>query len=224
MLLTEKVHARPPPGPTAGSFLDAAAAPLPFDFLSRLLYLLSLSLAMVLGLLFMTGHASRLRCAAAPCNPPALPWHPALLRRRLSPRHDHGMQPCMHQGCARLLLHMRGNHNACLAAMAPASMPPPPPTPHPHPHTLTHTPQTPHTPPCRFDVSSWSLAFPLEALALGTLLYAAAIPGVLTNGAQESQPAPACTAATALGGGGHGCVQCGCRRMKHGGVCLTSQV
>ncbi|KAL4449458.1 hypothetical protein ABPG77_007102 [Micractinium sp. CCAP 211/92] len=81
-------------GGTAGSFLGADAAPLPFDFLSRLLYLLSLSLAMVLGLLFMTGHASRLR----------------------------------------------------------------------------------------FDVSSWSLAFPLEALALGTLLYAAAIPGVLTNG------------------------------------------
>lgn len=42
-----------------------AAAPLPFDFLSRLLYLLSLSLAMVLGLLFMTGHASRLRCVCS---------------------------------------------------------------------------------------------------------------------------------------------------------------
>ncbi len=132
---------------------------------------------MVLGLLFMTGHASRLRCAVAARNLPALTG--ALQGRCLSPRHDRGTLPCMRQGWAPLLLHARGNDNACLAVMAPAWM----------------------LPSCRFDVSSWSLAFPLEALALGTLLYAAAIPGVLTNGAQQSQPAPAPPAATALGGG-----------------------
>jgi len=62
--------------------------------MSRLLYLLGLSLAMMLGLLFLTGHASRLR----------------------------------------------------------------------------------------FDVSSWALAFPLDALAVATLMYAAGVPGLLTNG------------------------------------------
>ena len=62
--------------------------------MSRLLYLLSLSLALLLGLLFLNGHASRLK----------------------------------------------------------------------------------------FEVSSWTLAFPLEALAIATLMYAAAIPGTLTNG------------------------------------------
>ena len=41
---------------------------------------------------------------------------------------------------------------------------------------------TGHASRLKFEVSSWSLAFPLEALALATLLYAAAIPGTLTNG------------------------------------------
>eukprot|EP00887_Chlorella_sp_A99_P002932 scaffold24.g2932.t1 len=77
-----------------GAVAAAAAAAAPFGFASRLLYMLSLSLAMVLGLLFLTGHTSRLR----------------------------------------------------------------------------------------FDVASWALAFPLEALAIATLLYAAAIPGSMTMG------------------------------------------
>lgn len=41
---------------------------------------------------------------------------------------------------------------------------------------------TGHASRLRFDVSSWALAFPLEALAVATLMYAAAVPGVLTNG------------------------------------------
>ena len=68
---------------------------LPFDFMSRLLFYIALSLAFILGLLFLTGHSSR----------------------------------------------------------------------------------------TKFDASaSWSLAFPLEALALATLLYASAIRGTLPNG------------------------------------------
>lgn len=88
------------PRPSAGLFATAPAAAssvaLPFDFSTRLLYLLALSLAMVLGLLYVTGHASRLK----------------------------------------------------------------------------------------FDMASWSLAFPLEALAIATLMYAAAVPGQLTSGAR----------------------------------------
>ena len=41
---------------------------------------------------------------------------------------------------------------------------------------------TGHTSRLRFDASSWALAFPLEALAIATLLYAAAVPGSLTTG------------------------------------------
>jgi tellurite resistance protein len=83
---------------------------LSFEFMSRLLYLLSLSLAFLLGLLFLTGHASRLK----------------------------------------------------------------------------------------FEVSSWSLAFPLEALALSTLMYAAAIPGNLTNGMAYAALAVASAAVAVL--------------------------
>ena len=67
---------------------------LPFTFATRMLYLVSLSLGLMLGMLFLTGHASRIK----------------------------------------------------------------------------------------FDMPSWALAFPLEALAVATLMYAAAVPGILTNG------------------------------------------
>lgn len=80
----------------AGSTLDVyGVTNIPFDFTSRLLYYIALSLAFILGLLFLTGHSSRTRFDAS---------------------------------------------------------------------------------------SSWSLAFPLEALALATLLYASAIRGTLPNG------------------------------------------
>ena len=71
------------------------ASSLPFDFTSRVLYCIALSLGFILGLLFVTGHSSRIR----------------------------------------------------------------------------------------FDPSaSWTIAFPLEALALATIFYASAIRGTLTNG------------------------------------------
>ncbi len=41
---------------------------------------------------------------------------------------------------------------------------------------------TGHTSKLKFDMSSWALAFPLEALALATCLYSAAVPGDLPRG------------------------------------------
>lgn len=41
---------------------------------------------------------------------------------------------------------------------------------------------TEHSARVRFDMSSWALAFPLEALAIATQWYAAAVPGRLTTG------------------------------------------
>lgn len=99
------------PALAAVMLADGATPPAPgFDFMSRLLYLAALSLGMMLGLLFLTGHASRIK----------------------------------------------------------------------------------------FDLPSWSLAFPLEALALATLVYAAAISGTLTNGMAYAGLAVASTAVVVL--------------------------
>jgi hypothetical protein len=57
---------------------------------------------------------------------------------------------------------------------------------------------TGHASRLRYDTPSWALAFPLEALALATLLYAAAIPGTLTNGMAYAGLAVASTAVISL--------------------------
>ncbi|PSC71350.1 C4-dicarboxylate ABC transporter [Micractinium conductrix] len=41
---------------------------------------------------------------------------------------------------------------------------------------------TGHASRLKFDMSSWALGFPLDALAIATLMYAGAVPGILTNG------------------------------------------